>query len=135
MPGASVPVSERQSGSAFGQLALLRLLSAPGHASGCPKRWLASADPPLGPSWPATTGLAFDIVACARWGALKVRVEQDEGARRGGYGGARAAALVPGVDECGATPCPRQGPERVSSRPACVGPSAMSLGFEPCVAY
>ena len=44
-------------GSAFGQLALRRLLSAPGHASGCPEPRPASANQLLGRLWPAIAGL------------------------------------------------------------------------------
>ena len=42
-----------QAGAGFGQLALRRLLSAPEHASGCPKLRPASANRPLVPRWPA----------------------------------------------------------------------------------
>ena len=42
-----------QAGSAVGQLALRRPLSAPNHASGCPELRPASANQPLGPCWPA----------------------------------------------------------------------------------
>ena len=44
-------------GSDFGQLAHQRRLSAPGLALGCPRLWPASADQPLGPCWPAISGV------------------------------------------------------------------------------
>ena len=43
----------KQAGSAFGQLAPRRLLSALDHAPGCPKLRPASANQPAGPRWPA----------------------------------------------------------------------------------
>ena len=48
-----------QAGSACGQLALRRRLSASQHASGCPKARPASANPPLGRRCPATRALFF----------------------------------------------------------------------------
>ena len=50
----------KQAGSAFGQLALRRLLSAPGHASGCPKPRLASANQPAPAALVGHSGLVFD---------------------------------------------------------------------------
>ena len=46
-----------QAGPASGQLALRRLLSAPGRAPGCPKRRPASANQPRVSRWPAISGL------------------------------------------------------------------------------
>ena len=46
-------------------LCLRRPLSAPEHASGCPKLRPASANPPLGPRWPAIQALVFEIGARA----------------------------------------------------------------------
>ena len=43
--------------SGLGQRALRRLLSAPDHASGCLEPRRTSANPPLGPRWPATPAL------------------------------------------------------------------------------
>ena len=57
-----------QAGSAFGQPALRRLLSAPERASGCPKLRSASAHQQLGPRWPATPGvLSTRSRASAAW--------------------------------------------------------------------
>eukprot|EP00964_Phaeocystis_antarctica_P011033 scaffold6066_cov69-Phaeocystis_antarctica.AAC.4 len=47
----------KQGGSDLGQLDLRRLLSAPEHASGCPRLRPASANQPLGPLWPAIQAL------------------------------------------------------------------------------
>ena len=47
----------RQDSSASGELAFWKLLSALDHASGCPKLRPASANLPLGPHWPAISGL------------------------------------------------------------------------------
>ena len=51
--------SSVETGTGFGQLALRRLQSAPGHASGCPRLRPASANQALGPHecWPATSAL------------------------------------------------------------------------------
>ena len=60
--GLGVPPCRKQAGSAFGQLVLRRLLSAPDHASGCLRLRPAAANRPLGPRWhPGHTSLAFHI--------------------------------------------------------------------------
>eukprot|EP00964_Phaeocystis_antarctica_P077258 scaffold47912_cov73-Phaeocystis_antarctica.AAC.2 len=80
-------VKRRNRASAFVQLALGRLLSAPGRASGCPKFRPASADQPLGPRWPAMLGLH----AQAR--VVKRQDEAGEDARRAALGTCDAEAL------------------------------------------
>ena len=47
----------RQAGSGVSELALRRLLSAPDHASGCPRLRPASDNQPLGRRWPAIHSL------------------------------------------------------------------------------
>eukprot|EP00964_Phaeocystis_antarctica_P006472 scaffold3500_cov56-Phaeocystis_antarctica.AAC.2 len=51
---SSTYLCRKQGSAAFGQLAALRrLLSAPGHASGCTKLRPASGNQPFGPCCPA----------------------------------------------------------------------------------
>ena len=70
----------KQAGSAVRQLVLLRLLPAPDHTKGCPKLRPASANQPLGPSWPPISAFVFDMAAhgaCPLLDAL-----EEEGAAR-----------------------------------------------------
>ena len=60
-----------QGGSELGQLALRRLVSAPGHASGCPTLRPASANQPLEPRRPATSGLLSTWVLARTGGGLE----------------------------------------------------------------
>ncbi len=57
---------EPMSNSVFGQLPVRRLLSAPEHASGCPKLRPASANQPLGPRWPAIQALLLTQARAAQ---------------------------------------------------------------------
>ena len=59
---AGAILRRKQGGSAFGQLALPRLLSAPDHASGCPKLRPASGNQPAGPRL-VSIALCFDTGA------------------------------------------------------------------------
>ena len=74
----------KQGGAGFGQLALRRLLSAPDRASGGPELRPASANQPLGPRWPATSGLV-STWSCTGWRATDRR-RHSKAARRPGRG-------------------------------------------------
>ena len=57
VPAPTSKPSRKQGGTAFGQLALRKLLSGSGHASGCPELRPASANQPVRPRWPAMQAL------------------------------------------------------------------------------